>query len=239
MPRVPVRLVGKKTVASGTEAFYFEKPPGFSFRAGQYAEFTIEDLRPGDAEGPSRCFSICTAPGEEYLGIATRMRPTAFKNALAGFPAGTSLLLEGPMGSLTLHANAARPAALIAGGIGITPFRSIILDAAARKLPHRLCLFYSNRKPADAAFLEEFFEHAKKNPRFAFIPTMTDGAAGEGWKGERGYVTGEMIRQRLPEGEPPVYYIAGPTEMVSAMRNLLLDAGASDDDIKTEEFSGY
>ena len=153
-----VKLKNRREVAEGTMAFHFEKPPGFAFKAGQALAWTLIDPPETDNEGGMRNFSIASAPGESDLMIATRMRDTAFKRVLKTMPLGTEVRIVGPFGSLTLHQNAARPAVFLAGGIGITPFRSMLRQAAEQKLPHHLFLFYSNRCPEGAAFLEELQE---------------------------------------------------------------------------------
>lgn len=132
-----VQLKNRQEVAEGTMAFSFEKPAGFEFKAGQFIDVTLIDPPETDAEGDTRGFSIASAPYEEDLMVATRMRDTAFKRVLKTMPLGTEVRIEGPFGSLTLHNNVARPAVFLAGGIGITPFRSILLQAAKDKLPHR------------------------------------------------------------------------------------------------------
>jgi ferredoxin-NADP reductase len=146
-----------------------------------------------------------------------------------------------------LHNNASRPAVLLAGGIGITPFRSIVRRAAHEKLPHRIWLFYSNRRPEDAPFLDELRDLARENPNFTFIPTMTQMRGSHlPWKGETGYITHELIVQHLQhngssgkELSGPIYYIAGPPAMVAGLRTMLNNAGVDEDDIRTEEFTGY
>ena len=231
-------LIGKETVAEGTMLFRFKKPDEFSFIAGQTLDLALIDPPETDAEGPARTFSICVPPQEDYLAIATRMRDTAFKRVLGSMPEGTELTLDGPQGSFFLHEKASRPAVFIAGGIGITPFRAIILDALARKLSHTLVLFYSNRRPEDAAFLKEF--QALPIETFTFVPTMTQvEGSHEPWRGERGYIDAAMIERHAPRGEEPIYYLAGPQAMVTAMRDMLEKIGVSRDDIRFEEFSGY
>jgi ferredoxin-NADP reductase len=106
-----------------------------------------------DTEGNTRAFSIASGPQEETLMVATRMRDTAFKRVLNTMPLGSAVKIEGPFGDLTLQNNVKRTAVFLAGGIGITPFRSMVFRAAKEKLPHRIFLFYSNRRPEDAPFL--------------------------------------------------------------------------------------
>jgi ferredoxin-NADP reductase len=128
----------------------------------------------------------------------------------------------------------------LTGGIGITPFRSIALEAAHAGLAHRLRLFYSNRRPEDAAFLDELAELEKTNPNYRFIATMTAAATSKRpWTGETGYINPEMLARFIDDLKAPVYYVAGPEGLVSAMRKTLGDAGVTEEDIRAEEFSGY
>src|SRR3954471_17859544 len=150
-----VTLRRREPVAERTLAFYFDKPAGFSHDAGQIVMASLIEPPSMDAAGPSRTFTLASAPHEPELMIATRMRDSGFKRALAALPVGASVRLEGPAGLMTLHEDAARPAVFLAGGIGITPFLSMVRDARARRLSHRIVLFYSNRRPQDAAFLGE------------------------------------------------------------------------------------
>jgi ferredoxin-NADP reductase len=221
-------------------AFHFEKPPGFTFKAGQALAWTLIDPPETDDEGGMRNFSIASAPDEPDLMIATRMRDTAFKRVLKTMPLGTEVRIVGPFGSLTLRQNAARPAVFLAGGIGITPFRSMLWQAAEQKLPHRLSLFYSNGRPEDAAFLEELQELEKENPNYKFIGTMTEMAGSNRvWRGETGYINQEMLTKYIGDLAAPIYYIAGPPAMVEAIRRTLSVAGVDSDDIRAEEFAGY
>jgi ferredoxin-NADP reductase len=140
MPTYKVQLKRREEVAEGTMAFYFEKPAGFQFKAGQFANYTLIDPPEADVEGNLRTFSLASAPLEEELLVATRMRETAFKRVLKQTPLGTEIKLDGPFGAFTLHSDSTRPAVFLAGGIGIAPFRSMILQTARDILPHRLFL---------------------------------------------------------------------------------------------------
>lgn len=240
MPIDMVRLTGREDVADGTMAFHFEKPDGFLYKAGQFADWTLIDPSETDAEGDTRGFSLASAPFEKDLRIATRMRDTAFKRVLRHLPDGTQLKMDAPYGSFTLHNNTAIPAVFLTGGIGITPVRSMVLQATHIASPRRIAVFYSNRAPEDAAFLDELQQVAKQNANFTFVPTMTKMAhAREPWTGETGYVTKAMLERYLADLTGPIYYLSGPATLVSAMRKLLNDAAVDDDNIRTEEFTGY
>jgi len=126
----------------------------------------------------------------------------------------------------------------LAGGIGIAPIRSILQSAIQERLPHKLYLFYSNREADDAAFIEEFESMTAQNPNFTFVPTIT-GHRTIAWPYEKGHISLEMLTRYLLGLNGPIYYIAGPSGMVTAMTGLLNFSGVSDDDVKTEEFGDY
>ena len=127
MPVYDVIVTKSEEVAEGTIAFHFEKPSDFVVTPGKFISVSLIDPPETDAEGDTRSFSIASAPYEQDLMIATRMRDTAFKRILRKLKTGELIRIRGPFGSLTLHDDATRPAAFLAGGIGITPFRSIVL----------------------------------------------------------------------------------------------------------------
>ncbi|HET7362843.1 MAG TPA: FAD-dependent oxidoreductase [Burkholderiales bacterium] len=229
-----IRLLRREPVAEGTVAFYFEKPAGFSHEAGQNAMFTLIDPREEDAAGPSRTFTIASAPHERELMIATRMRDSAFKHHLGAAAPGTKLEMEGPLGLMVLHEDASRPAVFLAGGIGITPFLAMVRDAAKRKLPHHIMLVYSNRRPQDAAFLAEL--ERLQGPKFRLVTTMTDAPE---WRGERRRISRELLAEHVPDLRAPVYYFAGPPGMTMAVQGMLKELGVSEDDMRSEEFYGY
>lgn len=234
------KLLSRVEVAEGTMAFHFEKPTQFDFKPGQSADVTLPNPPETDAEGNTRTFSIASSPFETQLMFATRMRDTAFKRSLKKVPLGTEVKIDSAMGSFTLHKNSAKPAVFLAGGIGITPFLSIVRQADHDRLPHKLYLFYSNRRPEDAPFLETLQVLETSNPNFRLICTMTEMAQSKTeWKGETGLIDKEMLSRHLTTLQGPIYYSAGPPAMVTAMRKVLVGAGVDEDDIRTEEFGGY
>jgi ferredoxin-NADP reductase len=240
MPIYKTVLRRREEIADGTMAFHFEKPGGFVFKAGQFGDFTLINPGETDAEGNIRGFSLASAPYESDLMFATRMRDTAFKRVLKTMKVGTEVSLDAPYGSFTLHNNSRTPAVFLSGGIGVTPVRSIVLQAAHDNLPHQIFLFDSNRRPEDAAFLNELMEAQEKNPNYTFIGTMTEmEKSSRKWNGETGYITKPMLVKYIDDLTLPIYYIAGPAAMVTAMRKTLNDAGVDDDNIRIEEFSGY
>lgn len=236
----PSKLIGRTDVAKGTMAFQFERPRNFVFRAGQSLDLSLFGLAEESPQRLTHTFSIANDPSDEEIMVVTRMRDTAFKRRLSALPIGTEALIEGPMGSFTLHNNTARPAVLLAGGIGIAPFLSIVSHAQKEALRHRIILFYANRLLEDAAFIDALRGLERVNPRFSFVPTFTRANADrDEWKGETGHISPEMLHRRVGKLQGPIFYIAGPLSMVAAARLTLVETGVDEDDIRTEEFAGY
>lgn len=245
-PTWSLPLKTRSEVANGTLEVRFDKPPEMTFKAGQFMDLTLIAPPETDDEGNTRALSINSAPDDPELVFTTRLRGTAFKRVLQAMPLGTELKLEGPFGDFTLHNNARRPAVLLAGGIGITPFRSIAQRAAHERLPHRIFLFYANKRPEDAAFLDELAGLQQDNPNFTFVPTMDRmGDSKQPWAGHSGPIDRALLERHLGAislqagTTSPIYYMAGPPGMVQGLRGMLNEEGVDDDDIRTEEFTGY
>ena len=240
MEKQIIRLTSRESVVEGTMMFTFNRPNNFIYKAGQTIDLTLLNPPETDSEGNTRTFSLVSAPFENRLSVATRMRDTAFKRFLREAPVNTELELAGPYGSFTLHKDSSKPAIFLVGGIGITPFYSIIKTASIGKLPHKMFLFYSNRRPEDAAFLGQLSALQNENPNYKLIATMAEMEKSKTeWNGETGFITKEMINKYFRYTTESIYYSAGPPQMVAAMRKILTDMGVDEDNFRTEEFSGY
>jgi ferredoxin-NADP reductase len=211
-------------------AFRFTKPPGFAFKPGQAITLFLTDPPP-EPNSRQRIFSLVSAPFEAELAVATRMREgSAFKRALKSLPPGAKLELKGPRGVMTLHEERSRAAVFIAGGIGITPFMSMLRQAAHDRLDQPLFLLCSNRRQEDTPFLGELQDLERQSGSFRLLARMTD---------RDGFVDEATIRHFVGDAPAPVYYLAGPPAMVEAMKKLLRAAGISDPDVRSEQFYGY
>lgn len=233
-------LKDRREVAEGTMAFWFDiSGTDLTFEPGQNADYTLIDPPETDAEGNMRTFSFAASPShKDTIMITTRMRPTAFKNSLKAIPLGTKVKVEAPLGDMMLHEDVSRPAVLLAGGIGITPFRSMIEWASERQSPHKIFLFYGNRDKKATAFFDDLEQWSTKNPNFKFVPTLDQ--AEPDWKYETGHIDANMVKKYVANLQQPIYYIAGPPAMGTALRKMLLvDLGVSRDSIRTESFTGY
>jgi len=220
-PTFMAKLTERHEVAENTMAFQFEKPARWTFKAGQFVDITLLNPPETDAEGNTRGFSITSAPHEPGIMVTTRMRNTAFKRVLKSIHIDSQVKIEGPFGNLTLHNNISRPAIFLAGGIGITPFRSILLHAAKDKLPHHIFLFYSNRRPEDAPFLEELQTLQQQNTNHKLVATMTEmEKSHRPWKGEVGII-------KLPN-DGSISKASGIPGTVQRRANLLYRRTATD-----------
>lgn len=241
MATLDVTLAGKEQIASGTWAFTLGLGgQEFAFRAGQTIDLTFPDPPHTDGAGNKRTFSLAGAPAREHLLVATRVRESAFKRSLVEAPGGTKLEAEGPFGSFTLPQKA-RSVVLLAGGIGVTPFRSMIEDAIYRGLQHSLLLVHSNRTPEDAPFLEELKQWASDGKNFTYLPTMTDLAhSNVAWTGERRRIGRELFGELIPKlSGNPLFYAAGPERFVKAAVETLNALGVDEERIRFEDFPGY
>ena len=235
-------LVRKEEVAEGTSAFWFDtSKENLSFKPGQFGNFVLQEMTEDDSKGNRRSFSFASSPNNtEELMIATRMRDSAFKNTLNAMDKGDEIDMRGPMGNFTLHEDTSKPAVFLAGGIGITPFLSMIKWSTEDDTGHELHLFYSNRTPKSVAFLSELEDLASKNDKFNLIPTITD-TDDPGWSYEQGMLGSEMYEKNLPERviEEAIWYIVGPPGMVQGVKESLMEWRIDELRIKSEDFSGY
>lgn len=238
-PRRPIRL--RESIAETREVrtFRFERPEGgFTWRAGQNLVMTIPGLE--DPRGPTRPFTISSSPTEEdVIAVSTLMRESPFKQRLARMAPGDTVEIEGPEGDFVLEPG--RPAVMIAGGIGVTPFRSMLKFATDTRLEKPLILVYSSKTPADIVFRAELETLARANHAIRLLHTVTrPEQATEPWDGRKGRIDGDLLREATRGVRHPLVYVAGPPGLVKEIRNLLdREIHLSSDDIRTDEFEGY
>src|SRR5215213_4410938 len=161
------------------------------FTPGQYFFVTLPDVGYQDDKGLRRHITVVTSPNEKgVLGFATRMRDSAFKRSLAELPVGAEVDVEEPKGKFALPEDTTRPLVFVAGGIGITVFRSMLRYIREERLPYRVTLIYSNRDSESTAFLDELRELERELPEFRLVLTMTQDPS---WDGETRKVDAEFL----------------------------------------------
>lgn len=233
------RIREKREVARGTLLVTFDLlGEEVDFQPGQYFFVTLPDVGHQDDKGLRRHITVVTSPNEKgVLGLATRMRDSAFKRSLGELPVGAEVEVEQPKGDFALPAEASRPLVFVAGGIGITVCRSMLLYIREEQLSHRVTLVYSNRDRESTAFLDELRELEQEIPDFRLILTMTQDP---GWEGETRKVDAQFFKDHL-EGDLSQYMflVAGPPAMAEGVRNALEEAGVSEANVTAERYSGY
>lgn len=234
------RLVDRQWVASGTLAVRLARPEGFAFQAGQYVDLTVVDPPFQDAQGPTRSLSIASGPSEPDLLLVMRDRPTAFKRSLRTLSLGSALLLEGPFDGVSLQCDAGRPLAFLAGGVGVAAFLPLLRECAAAGSMLPATLFYSNRHPEEAAFLDELRGMEGTIPGFRLVATMTRVSDGlSRWTGETEHLGLPLLRRYLPDLSALRYCIVGGARFVSQLRLALACAGVLSADIDIDLYTGY
>lgn len=220
-----VKLLEKKHETHDVMTFRFEKPESFSYKAGQYIILRVDN--------ETKPFTLASSPTEDFLQITTMIRGSGFKNGLVSAEIGDKFQIEGPYGMFTLKPG---NCIMLGGGIGITPFRSMIRFATDSRLTNKIILIYSNRTPEDIVFREEFDALEEMNRDFRIINTITRPENTE-WHGRTGRIDSRMIEE-FSEGNE-IFYICGPPAMVKAMMDILIGMNIPEERIRVEEFAGY
>jgi ferredoxin-NADP reductase/nitrite reductase/ring-hydroxylating ferredoxin subunit len=235
-----------KEKLQGTDVMKFRiARGGIDYTAGQYAFFKLDRIS-GDVKGPIRHFSIASSPTEQdHILISTRIRDTPYKQKLASLKEGAKILVWGPEGEFVLHDDYSKPAVFLSGGIGVTPFRSMIKYATDKQLPIKITMFDSNKNQQNILYKEEFDRWADQNKNFKVIYAVTEEeqeAINSNWSGERGRIGKLMLERHLSKGEigNAIFYICGPPGMLKAMQELLQkEMQIPKDRFKVEAFTGY
>jgi ferredoxin-NADP reductase len=229
----------KREVAKGTLLVTFDLlGEEVDFAPGQYFFVTLPDVGYQDDKGLRRHITVVTSPNEKgVLGFATRMRDSAFKRSLGELPVGAEVDVESPKGNFVLPENTSRPLVFVAGGIGITVFRSMLRYIREERLPYRVTLVYSNRDRESTAFLDELRELEQELPNLRLILTMTQDP---GWKGETRKVDSQFFADYLGEDlNEYTFLVAGPPAMTGGMQEALASAGVREENVIAERYSGY
>ncbi|HEY8103567.1 MAG TPA: FAD-dependent oxidoreductase [Gaiellaceae bacterium] len=227
----------KREVAKGTLLVLFAVDDYPDYRPGNYFWVELPDRGDNDEKGLRRHISLVTSPTETgFVGLATRLRDTAFKRTLAALAVGDEVEVEEPKGSFLLPEDTSVDYVFVAGGIGITVFRSMLRFVADEQLPYRVTLVYSNRDRESAAFLDELEELEQRIDGLQVILTMTDE---EGWEGETRRVDADVLQDLLGSLQGKQFFIAGPPGMVEGVADSLLAAGLPEDSVVAGKFSGY
>ncbi|MGD0234469.1 MAG: FAD-dependent oxidoreductase [Syntrophorhabdales bacterium] len=235
--RYDVRLLRKDMVGGVLMLFRLERPKAFQFLAGQFCTITLPSVEVTDNKELRSGFSIASAPFERELIFATRLSDSPFKKALRDMAAESAVTIDGPFGSFTLPEDTSNPIIFLAGGLGVTPFRSMMKYVADSSTGHRVTLFYSSRVLEEAVFLDELQGLADTRTNIKLVATMTrPEQSSTNWTGLTGRLNAAMIKERCDEWPNAMYYMAGPPAMVDTMQQILDDMAIPGDRVRTEKW---
>jgi ferredoxin-NADP reductase len=214
----------KQQIAENIYSFYFEKGE-FDFLPGQYVRMILPHEH-ADDRGTSRFFTISSSPLEKDVVVTTKLLQSTFKNALMHLQEGTPVTMFGSLGNLVLHDDETRPMVFLSGGMGITPFRSVLRYAADKNLEMPLTLISSFSKGDEMLFSEELsiISREHKNIQVTFLDKR---------------ISEEILQENVADLQKPTYYLVGPPAMVEGVMKLLESLNISEEKIMTESFTGY
>jgi ferredoxin-NADP reductase len=236
---VDARIKEKREVAKGTLLVIFDLlGEEVDFDPGQYFFVNLPDIGHQDDKGLRRHISVVTAPHDRgVLGLATRMRDSAFKRTLDELSEGAEVDVEPPKGEFKLPAETPKPLVFVAGGIGITVFRSMLRHLAETGFPTQVTLIYSNRDRESTAFLDELQELEEQHRELRVILTMTQDPS---WDGETRKIDAQFFRDYLGDDlNGYTFLVAGPPDMVEGMKKALAGAGVDEENVLAQGYSGY
>src|ERR1035437_1678303 len=214
--RLTLKLKEAIQVTPDTAEFIFDTDEPFYFKPGQYLEWTLGHKKV-DSRGNRRYFTIASSPTEKELRLGVKFypKPSSFKKALAYLNDGDTIIASQLSGDFVLPRNKKRKLVFIAGGIGITPFRSMIKYLIDTKQKRDIVLIYSNKTEMDIVY-KDIFDQASGYLNLKTIYTLTDLKDEQtNWVGKRGFVDGKMILEEIKDWKERTFYISGPPSMVS------------------------
>lgn len=231
----------KEQVAKDTFSFYFDRTgTELDFLPGQYNRVTLPHEN-ADERGTSRFFTIASSPTDkDYLMVTTKVIQSSFKRMLANLEPGHKAQFFGPMGNFVLNDDETKSCVLMAGGIGITPYHSMLRYAADKNLTVNLILFVSFSTIEEMVFYQELMDISQKHPNIKVIYTIThQEESKESWTGETGRISENLIKKYIIDIQQPKYYIVGPPAMVEGTKEMLIRMSIPAEQILNENFTGY
>ncbi|MEO5757575.1 MAG: RnfABCDGE type electron transport complex subunit D, partial [Mesorhizobium sp.] len=216
--------------------FIFRSPRKLAFQAGQYLEWTL-GLDRSDNRGNRRFFTVASAPTEATVRLGVKFYPTssAFKQALGRMKPGSTIHASQLAGDFTLPADLETKVAFLAGGIGITPFRSMLQYLIDQKEKRPILLLYGTESQEDIAY-REVLGAARRELGIRTVHAVANGAK----RGQYpGYIDERLVQLAIPDYMERTFYISGPQAMVKALRPKLLAMGIRRSKIKVDYFPGF
>lgn len=214
-------------------SYRFPRPAELTYQPGQFFFVTIKQ---GDKE-LTHHFSFSSSPTEkDFFEFTKKLTDHEYSLALKAAKPGDWAKIDAPYGKFTFEGEYPK-IALLAGGIGVTPFISICKNATDKSFSSKITLFYGCRTEKDIAFKRELEDMAKINPNLKLVLMLNEPSPD--WKGEVGVITAELIERKLPDFKDNMFYACGPPPMVTAIQKMVEGMGLPKDQLKLEYFTGY
>jgi ferredoxin-NADP reductase len=214
-------------------SFRFPRPPDLHYKAGQFFFVTLKK----DGKELKKHFSFSSSPTEKaYIEFTKRLSDSDFSAALKALKPGDWAKINAPYGKFTFEGEY-KKIGLLAGGIGITPFKSICQYCTDMQLDTEVTLLYGNRKENDIAFRKELEALQQENKNLKVVLILNE--ADNNWKGATGLITADMIKKKIPDYKETTFYTCGPPKMVEIMEKLVAQLGLPEAQLKREYFTGY
>lgn len=240
-------LIKKEQVAQDADAFYFDRSKiDLDFLPGQYVKMTLDIPHP-DERGNTHSFSIASSPlQKDFIRIITKIGRSTFKQTLVNLPPSQQVKFLGPKGTFVFQEEDLGPHVFLAGGIGITPFLSMVPYAVKKNLSKEILLFASFSKTEDVIGYDELRSIESSNIKIVYTITQpqesqpkADRTLAKKWNGETGRISEELIKKYVQDITKPLFYIVGPPPMVEAMVGVVQSMNVLEDRILKENFVGY
>ncbi|MBX4187103.1 MAG: RnfABCDGE type electron transport complex subunit D [Candidatus Doudnabacteria bacterium] len=228
--RVQLMLKSQLEIASSVVHFNFQPSRSLVYQPGQYMDWTL-DPQHSDTRGNRRYFTIASSPTEQdvMLGVKFYEKPSTFKQKLRALEVGRVVMSGQVAGDFTLPKDKTQKLIFIAGGIGITPFRSMIKYLIDQNEKRDIVLFYSNKNETEVVY-KEILDEAGSKLGVKIVYVLTD---------KVGYLNAEMIKAQAPDFNQRIFMISGPRSMVVAFEDLLKSLGVAKHHIKVDFFPGF
>jgi glycine betaine catabolism B len=238
--RLELDFLKKRKLAEGIYSFSFSSLYKLKYQPGQYLEWTLPSAG-SDSRGNRRYLTLSSSPTEKNYSFAIKIphgRLSSFKKSVAMFEPGDRMLAGSIAGSFTLPKDSTQKLVFVAGGIGVTPYRSIVKYLLDTKQNRDILLIYSANLPEEFAYGDIFEEAKSIGLKTSYVVTSQD-IADSVWRGKKGKVNKKLLASEVPDWPQRTFYISGPLGFVNSTRQALRAMGVAKSAIKTDTFSGY
>jgi glycine betaine catabolism B len=234
--RYTLKFVEKMQEAKDTYSLWFEPSKRFDFVPGQFLEWTLPHPK-NDSRGIRRFFSIASAPTDKRIRLVTKTnpKPSTFKKTLLAMKPGDELTVSSLEGEFTMPKHD-KKLVFIAGGVGVTPFLSMVQYLIDKNLTRDIAMYYANKTVDEIGFKSLFEDAQRVGVKTIYVATENPPA---GWTGQTGFITQEMIQTQTPDWKERTFYVSGPEAMVMAYEKMLTKMGLPRKQIKRDYFPGY